>query len=480
MEASRKPLPQTVAEKMTTLAERYPLNKFVWIMPKLDTAGSLPEHLDFMVSTRKFSVEQKDGDVYPIQGGGLALAKKALMALAADAGIKWIPALNRRVDDGNDPDIVEWQATGVLAGLSGMTPVVATKRVDLAHLRLQDEMKYRGDSKLNDKEIRAKVNANDMQRRGFKVELAETKAQLRVIRSILGIPSKFDPATIQNKEFAVLRVIFAPHAETPEERRQVIGMLGQTFLGAYGLPPDSGGNAPALGGGVTIGSIEGPKAPHARLGNGKRAPEEVETTVEDDIAGAGGQEAEQTPPQTPPPAPAPPIAPPPAKPSSEKITFMQAMQALKRGFAELLGSEEGEREYYALLEQFGVKHCDQITDRATQKVVYGAVADRLALLEENPPPPKAEAPDDFMAYLLASKRAAFEKLAPGKIAEHLDELIKTCPGDKYPMKPDEMVAIISGGDKAAMIELALKLVPIGIAEAKRLREQHNARGGARG
>jgi hypothetical protein len=467
MEASRKPLPQTVAEKMTTLAERYPLNKFVWIMPKLDTAGSLPEHLDFMVSTRKFSVEQKDGDVYPIQGGGLALAKKALMALAADAGIKWIPALNRRVDDGNDPDIVEWQATGVLAGLSGMTPVVATKRVDLAHLRLQDEMKYRGDSKLNDKEIRAKVNANDMQRRGFKVELAETKAQLRVIRSILGIPSKFDPATIQNKEFAVLRVIFAPHAETPEERRQVIGMLGQTFLGAYGLPPDSGGNAPALGGGVTIGSIEGPKAPHARLGNGKRAPEEVETTVEDEE----------------PPPPAEPGPPPPiGKPTAEKLTFMQAVQDIKRRFVELLG-ESGAEEYYGVLRKAGHEHCNEVTDPDEQKAIYRELAKRIELLEQNPPPKAKEEPPAevswFEAEMIPLKRAAFKKMSPEALNHQIEVLLENC---KYPIREDPKGisgAIGDGSDKAALIEAALQLVRWNAEETKRIREGHNARGGAR-
>jgi len=384
---------QTVAEKMQNLAEQYPLDKFVWIMPKLGTAGALPEHLDFMVSTRKFTLE--GNDIYPInaktveKAKEVGLSKSSLMALAADAGIKWIPNLNRRLDDGHDPDVVEWQSTGVLTGLSGMTPVTATKRVDLEHLRERDEWKLRarppweiwidgtkkkwGDITTEQREsyIRNKVTENDMQRKEFKVEMAETKAQLRVIRFILGIPSKFDKKTIADKEFAVLRIIFAPKAQTPEERKLILERTMDTYMPAF----------PGVAGAGQLGA--------GREDPIQISPHEVHTALpEAGVQPVGGEQYQQpvSPPADIPEAEVIPEDngdPPPEKTTTDNFEFLKAMKALKEGFIKLLGEEGGAFEYYAPIHELGFQKSNQLVDEEQQKAVYRTLRDRLALLTQN-------------------------------------------------------------------------------------------------
>lgn len=386
-----------VADKLARLIDRYPFDKYVWIMPRLDIAGELPEHLDFMVSTRKFSIDEKTNDVYPIgvrsmkYAKEVALSKSSLMAIASDAGVKWIPNLNRRLDDGSNPDVVEWQATGILAGLSGMTPVTETKRVDLDLLRERDEWKLRNkppkgislpgakwDKQNNRYEqtpwnqlttdqrethIRNKVTENDLQRKEFKVEMAETKAQLRVIRALLGIPSKFSKETIGNKEFAVLRIIFAPNAQTTEERKMIMQGMMNLYLGAYPGAESAG----MLG--------EGPPAPVAiephQVQGALPEAEPVETppppVTTTEIANAevvgNGENEEQ-------------------KSTTDNFAYLQEMGKVKRRFTEALG-KDGETEYYKVLKEFGAKHSNEILEKTDQGKVYRALVAKIELLEKN-------------------------------------------------------------------------------------------------
>jgi len=155
MEASRRPEP--IRARIEALYERYPLDKYIWIQPRMDTASPLPEHFDLAVYVRAITTDSKANYIYPLKTrwdrdarmqvadpeGGFALAKPALMGLAADAGIKWPLEGNGRIDDGSNPDVIEWRATGTILTLSGMSPVSATKRIDLSIARLQDEMRMR-------------------------------------------------------------------------------------------------------------------------------------------------------------------------------------------------------------------------------------------------------------------------------------------------------------------------------------------------
>ncbi len=475
----------TVADKMKKLAERYPLDKYVWIMPKLDTAGALPEHLDFMVSTRKFSIADTDNDVYPINAKSIeaarqiALSKNALMALAADAGIKWIPGMNRRTDDGSNPDVVEWQATGILTGLSGMTPVTATKRVDLDHLREKDLWKLRNrppweiwfkgkktswnqvPPKEQEKFILNKVTDNDMQRKEFKVEMAETKAQLRVIRSILGIPSKFDKATIATKEFAVLRVIFAPNAQTPEERKMILSGMMNTYLGAF----PGAEKVTALPSGETSAQVEAaPIAGHIEERTSGTDMDEPLPAASSDIQDAEvvGKEESEPDPDKP--------------PLTKNFEFLGAMGNLKRDFIKLLGKEDGQMEYYKAIYDAKVKHANEITDPEKQESIYDKLSHRLELVNTNvgrtepekgkqkePAKPK-EKPDPYKdrwkgktyGWLMKARVGDLLKKKTEELNEHLIEL----SGD-YDLKADTLKikkAVKDGGNDADLIEACIRLL----------------------
>lgn len=452
MEVSQKPIQNgSVASKVSALAGRYPLDRYVWIMPKLDTAGALPEHLDFMMKTRKFSANDKEGDVYPVKGGGLALSKRSLMALAADAGIKWIPGMNRRIDDGSDPDIVEWQATGILAGLSGMTPVTATKHVDLELLRERD--------RANPKNTEEKLKSNDLHRREFKIEMAETKAQLRVIRAILGINSSFPVHTIQNKEFAVLQVIFAPNAKTPEERKMILASMMQTYLGAY-----PGAETAQLGGGaeapiqIQPGQVQG-SLPEAKAEPVDNYPASREEPIQE-------AEVEDEKPKT-----------------TDNFEFLKSMRELKNKLPETT--------YYTVLHDAGYQKSNLIIEHEEQGKVYRAMLAKVELLEKDkneqgaaasvveeagnaggePVAPVEDQKEEELPYqfLLDARRKAFSKMSIQKLQAEIDSL-----SDGYDFKEDPLK--LKGIEKKEdLIDAAVRLVEESIIRAAVLKQYKRGR-----
>jgi len=423
---------RAVSAKIAELYARYPLDKYVWIMPRLDTASELPEHIDLMVQTRKFSSNENHGDVYPQKSGGLSLRKSALMALAADAGIKWVPNLNGRTDDGSDPDIIEWKATGILAGLSGMTPVTATKRIDFAHLREMDKVKYPNEPN--------KVRDEDFRRKEFGLENAESKAQLRVIRSILGIPHKLDKATIDNKAFAVLRIIFAPNAVTPRERLMILDRMSAMYLGAYPGAEIPGGAA-QIETGDQVREIS-PHDVHAALPEagvqpigGQPVSPSAEIPYAEEIEGNGD--------------------PPPERTTTDNFEFLKSMKELKDGFVNLLGEEDGGLEYYAVIHEQGAEKSNQIVDEKKQKAVYRTLRDRLALLTQNAGQVKKEPEnadgDDIWIY--KPIRSALGEFAPEALEKSLTDYYNEYA---YPIGTDpkgiKAMLIKKKNTKGALIE----------------------------
>lgn len=470
------------SEKMEKLAERYPPNKFVWITPKVDTAGAMPEHLDYSMSTIKFSPNPDDGYVYPMAEGKLALTKSALMSIASAAGIKWIPNLNRRIDDGSDKDIVEWQATGILAGLSGMTPVTCTKRVDLALLRYRDEMKYKGQGN-SEKYIEKKVQDNDIQRREFVTEMAETKAQLRVVRAILGIPGSFTRSTIEKKEFAILRISFSPKPRTARERELVLGQMASTYLGAYpGAEPQQ------------IGAAE----EHPQLGAGEdpeEAPEDLqEAEVVPEEEGEDYPDPEEAPEEDGEPE------------TTDNYDFLKTMAGLKKQLKELLGEEEGAMEYYKPIYDLGVKKSNQIIDHKDQEKVYRTLQKRVKSLRQNikkkdtgkgkkktsgtdsdksagnPSNPQNHPegssvpegiPDGIKPWLYDFIRKNKESMSIEELTESIEELVKNYDVHKDPLGILGDLNTYANGNRERLIELAVRLQCHLTLESGRDRDKRN-------
>lgn len=522
--------PTTIRERIDALYARYPHTKYIWVLPRIDMAQEIPEHIDLAVFTRAISTNTNDGQIYEISKNQWALAKPALMGLAADAGIVFRPEYNRRVDDGSNPDIVEWQATAAIVGISGIMLIPANKRVDFAHLRASDEMRLRARSPreiwLNGKSIQwsnatneererwieQKLSEADMQRRGFGIELAESKAQLRAIRSVLGIPQKFDIETLRDKQFATLRIILAPKPVSEAERLMVLQSTMERFFPAY---PSGESQRP-----VQVGTVEQPRQleerqqreplrliEEARAGKRREEPEEVEVTEVFE-----GEEIVAAP-QRPSPAgevvqptaqPALPLgavptpagssltqsAPAPAKSSTKKSTFAVAMGELRARLIKALGEEQGEGVFREAIGAKGFARLEEVTDSKQQAHIFRDLSARVRELEAGalkqteqevkPLPEQAPAEKkSSLEEIIETRRASFERMAIERITDHLDELLKTCPLDKLPETEAVVIEIIQSGDKARMIDLAMKIVRANLLETMRIREEafQKVRGG---
>jgi len=413
-----------VTIKLAELSARFPEDKYIWIMPQLTPSGELPEHLDFGVTERGFSPNPEDGDVYFIDKPGtkralvngkwedvpdegfVALTGRAVFALGSDAGVKFLPQLNRRLDPGHNPEVLEWTATGMLTGLSGMTPVTKTKHIDLALEREKWEFKARnrppakiypppsvhdyGNPKdynaynaavkagvwtnaATEKEFEWYVNytvkKNELQFKTFMTEIGETKAQLRVIRALIAVAAKYRPSTLKAKKFAVLRVIFKPNAQTAGERRLILAGMMDNYLGAF---PGAGQTAgvlaepeprAVLSEGEAVRFIDEPEVeemPDGWSPGDLQAPEDLdpEAEVEPGEPVSRGTETPATPQETEP-------------ETTANYAFLESVKALKDKLIELLGQESGEGLYYETLKEYaGVEKSNQVTDPATQGKLY--------------------------------------------------------------------------------------------------------------
>lgn len=482
MEAIRKP--STAAERLVALIARYPEDKFIWIMPQLDLAGELPEHLDFMVSTRKLH----DTDVYD-QGGRAALRHNGLMALAADAGIKWVSQMSGRQDDGSNPDIVDWQATGLIADLGGLTPITRNKHIDLERMRMRDRA---------NKKSEADIDKNDMQRQQFKYEMAESGAANRVVRDALGIPNTYAFDDIKKKQFAILRVILSPKARTPEERKMILGRMMDNYMPAFPKPGEAA-QPVLIEAAPDRPRIEGPREP---------TPQDIEVEIDDwprDQTAGGKTPLPASPPSqvhegNPPtsfnePHPSPdgegcsipyptttptPIEPQPApsgssKPpiTTEKITFLQAVAPLKADLYALLGDEEGAKEYYKLLlATTGAAHANEVADVQKQGAFFRKLERMVKLTRENPPRPSAKP----FAEALAMARSGYEKLAVEKLTERIEAQMEL---QHYPDTEDPLaiIPVLTQGNKAELVNAAVKLMERGIIQTRDERDE--AKGGAK-
>jgi hypothetical protein len=383
---------KTVAQKMHDLEERYPKEKFIWLTPKLDLASELPEHLDLMIQSRKFSEKPDDGDVFILEKAGekwdpdvnkkvhdngwLSLSKSSIMALGGDAGINF--PKKRRLDDGTNPDIVSIEVTGGLVSLSGPIMMTKSKTVDLA---LEEEKfdlatrsfppkgMYKGGSFVKWDQLSEAEHENHLvyttkkkmlQLRTFVNEMAETKAQLRIVRDMLGIPPKFRPETIRDKGFAILRVIFAPHARTAQERLMILESTQKMFSSAFMLSPapdhDSGPRRE-----IPRELIDRPEV--RMLPEYEPEPEEddlpvdTSTILEAEVIDEKKAE-EHTASQK------------PGKPITDNITFLELVGDLKKKLIDMMGNEVGTDEYYGILKLHGVEHCNEVIEKAAQRKLW--------------------------------------------------------------------------------------------------------------
>lgn len=177
------------------------------------------------------------GDVYRAAGwkpDERALTRHALDRIAGAAGLSWDPLRSGRVDDGSDPYYCHFRAVGYVRDLDGSRRTVTGEKV--IDLRDGHPSIFTADeSRMKRKWIDSGPNrgANGpIENPGFvkgwseqrlsearlhMVQMAETKAKNRVIRS-LGVKQKYRADELQ-KPFAVLALVLTGASSDPQMER---------------------------------------------------------------------------------------------------------------------------------------------------------------------------------------------------------------------------------------------------------------------
>jgi len=176
--------------------------------------GQLPEGFSVALNAVRINPD----DCYATDGGKQALDKSSLQRIAAAAGVSWDPARSGRTDDRSDPHYCSWQAVGTVKHFDGtLQTISASKEMDLRKGSPQIEGK-------TDKWIR--------QTRQHIMAHAETKAQLRAIRSI-GIKTSYTKGELE-QPFLVAKLMFTGQTDDPALRREFARMIAQSQFAAQG------------------------------------------------------------------------------------------------------------------------------------------------------------------------------------------------------------------------------------------------------
>jgi hypothetical protein len=208
------------------------------------SVGRLPEGCGIAITA--ISLSQKE-DCYPVGGGKFGLFKTALQRLSAALGVSWDMQRSGRIDDGSHPHFCHWRSVGTYRAFDGQLQSIGAERVvDMRNGSSQ----LQGKSDKQVAEMRAHIASH-----------AETKSQLRAIRST-GIKTAYTSDEL-SRPFVVARVMFTGATKDPELKRMFAEKTADAFLGAtaamYGgepaprphqsseprLPPPPVGSVPA-------------------------------------------------------------------------------------------------------------------------------------------------------------------------------------------------------------------------------------------
>lgn len=230
---------EKLSDAVKALGERFNL-----VQPGGAVGGDLP--LLHAAGISFVFIDQNE--TYRIPGRSqVGIGKNALDRIAAAAGVRWNPHLCGRVDNGQDPNLVEYQAVGTVLQLDGTERMItAVKRIDLRADTSLPVEKWGSDAQ----EI-ARVAAKAepprepwpqiLQQRQHILSLAESKAKNRAIRS-LGVRTAYEPGEL-SKGFAIMRLQFTGRSADPDVEREVSMMIARRALGAsamlYGPPSES-------------------------------------------------------------------------------------------------------------------------------------------------------------------------------------------------------------------------------------------------
>lgn len=195
--------------------------------------ATLPEGCAILLSA--ITVDSRN-ETYNVPGGK-GLSKTALQKLAAALGVSWNHNASGRLDDGRDPYYFEFLAVGRVRNFDGTWREIEGRKVmDLRNgsptiQALQNRAEQKAERE-REKNPDAKVGDWESQLRDLRYfigENAETKAQLRAIRS-LGLRTSYSDDELR-KPFFAAQIQFTGRSEDPEVRRMFAERIAESFMG---------------------------------------------------------------------------------------------------------------------------------------------------------------------------------------------------------------------------------------------------------
>jgi hypothetical protein len=196
--------------------------------------------------------DPKAGEVYQIIPGSddFSLRATALLKIGYAAGLIWNAKGSGRTDDGSDPNIITYRAEAAVRKEDGTyMPMNAEYMVDLKVIeeeitgqyekkakKLASENKWTEEQKKN--YIHENLNRDMLQKRKFRLQLAQTGAMDRVIRKILALKSSYKKAEL-DKPFVVPKIAFHPDVTDPEVRKALLRQGLDASLALFGPPGES-------------------------------------------------------------------------------------------------------------------------------------------------------------------------------------------------------------------------------------------------
>lgn len=185
------------------------------------------------------------GEVYQIVQGSsdYSLRATALQKIGYAAGLIWNARGCMRTDDGTNPNIVSYRAEAAVRKEDGTyMPLNAEYMIDLAVIEEETRDAYEKKSHLLAKEqkwsderrkdyVEKNLKRDMLQKRKFRLQLAQTGAMDRVIRKILGLKGTYKRAELE-KPFVVPKIAFHPDISDPKVRETLLrqGMEGTDIL----------------------------------------------------------------------------------------------------------------------------------------------------------------------------------------------------------------------------------------------------------
>lgn len=191
---------------------------------------SIPEGFELGVALVNVDAER---ETYYVGGKTpAALDRVALQRVGSAAGVTWI--FSRAIDNLQDPHYCEWQSIARVRMLDGqMRDIPGTVTIDLRE-DIGPDWKQIVDDAANATGRDGRPAPRDpssqlLTARKFIRRMAESKAMNRAIGN-MGVRRSYTKAELQNKPFAVVRLIFTGRTEDPELRREFAKMRAQSFL----------------------------------------------------------------------------------------------------------------------------------------------------------------------------------------------------------------------------------------------------------